>query len=215
MLFIRIRFSRRNPPPGYYHYLYLREDGSPYYSGKGKGKRAWSTNHSVKLPKDQSLIIITHWGLTELWALGLERWHIRWYGRKDNGTGILRNMTDGGEGALGLCERKGVPTGRTSEDFTDEWKKNLSLGSKGKCAGEKNGMYGQIGKNTGKKVYNNGTQEYYFIPGKQTPGFVPGRIPGGTIGNKKGLRWYNNGVITKQFREGLQPEGFVNGRIRK
>jgi hypothetical protein len=110
---------------------------------------------------------------------------------------------------------RGRQTGRTSKDFDDEWKKNLSLGSKGKCSGEDNGMYGQIGKNTGKKVYNNGTEEYFFIPGEQTPGFVLGRIPGGTIGNKKGLRWYNNGIITKQFREGLQPEGFINGRIRK
>lgn len=101
MLFIRRRFSRRNPPPGYYHYLYLREDGTPYYSGKGKGVRAWDKGHTVKPPTDLSLIVITHWGLTELWALALERRHIRWYGRKDNGTGILRNGTDGGEGGNG------------------------------------------------------------------------------------------------------------------
>ena len=85
----------------YYVYAYLRVDGSPYYIGKGKDRRAFVSQHHTAVPPERHRIVFLEKNLTELGALALERRYIKWYGRKNNGTGILRNLTDGGEGNAG------------------------------------------------------------------------------------------------------------------
>ena len=86
----------------YYTYAYLREDRTPYYIGKGKGDRALNKNRKgIKPPKDESRIIFLKQNLTEEEAFKHEVYMIAVLGRKDLGTGILRNRTDGGEGSSG------------------------------------------------------------------------------------------------------------------
>jgi hypothetical protein len=86
----------------YYIYSYLREDHSPYYIGKGSGKRAYTKGpKEVKPPRDKSRVRILKADLTEEEAFLLEKLYILMFGRIDLGTGILRNRSDGGDGASG------------------------------------------------------------------------------------------------------------------
>jgi hypothetical protein len=85
----------------FYTYLWLREDGTPYYVGKGKDDRAFKrASHIQTPPSDIQRIIIQEFE-SEIDAFAAEIFLISYYGRKDLGTGVLRNRTDGGEGQSG------------------------------------------------------------------------------------------------------------------
>lgn len=97
-------------PRRFYVYAFLRSKDSahgskysPYYIGKGNGHRAFAKKgRTAPVPKDRSFIVFIQEGLTEEEAFALECYCINMYGRIDIGTGILRNLCDGGEGASGM-----------------------------------------------------------------------------------------------------------------
>ena len=90
----------------YYTYAYLREDKTPYYVGKGRGNRAYDKRRRIKPPKDKSRILLLKKNLTEAEAFKHEVYMIFVLGRKDLGTGILHNLTNGGEGVSGRVKSK-------------------------------------------------------------------------------------------------------------
>jgi len=107
----------------YYTYAYLREDGTPYYIGKGKNERIDNPLHnSINLPPKERRLFLKQ-NLTEEEAFKHEIYMIAVFGRKDLGTGILRNKTNGGEGASGAVR-------------SDDFKKKISIAQKGKKLSE-------------------------------------------------------------------------------
>jgi hypothetical protein len=94
----------------FYTYAFLRRDGTPYYIGKGSGNRAFQRGRrkGAKLPKNKSRILFLKKGLTEKEAFRHEVYMIAVFGRKDLGTGILRNLTEGGEGMSGWVVTEGT-----------------------------------------------------------------------------------------------------------
>jgi hypothetical protein len=100
-------------PNRFYTYAYLRVDRTPYYVGKGEGRRLYQKHQKgISVPKDKSRIILLKQNLMEKDAFKHEIYMIAVFGRKDLGTGILHNRTNGGEGSSGAIR-------------TDEWKKNI------------------------------------------------------------------------------------------
>jgi hypothetical protein len=121
----------------YYTYAYLREDRTPYYIGKGKGDRVYKKRkNDIKPPKDKSRIIFLKQNLTEEEAFKHEKYMIAVFGRKDLGTGILHNRTDGGEGISGFTHsqetRKKLSELSKGRICKKETKEKISIGNKGK-----------------------------------------------------------------------------------
>lgn len=125
----------------FYVYAYLRKsDLTPYYIGKGKKNRAWQKHAGISVPNDKTKIVILESGLTEIGAFAIERRYICWYGRKDLGTGVLLNKTDGGPGTYALvCDdefKKALSKANTGKKLSARTKEKIGASRRGKPRSE-------------------------------------------------------------------------------
>lgn len=149
-------------PQGYYTYAYIsKKTNLPYYIGKGVDRRMYVSHkkHGITTPRDISQIVVLEEGLTEIGALALERRYIRWYGRKDNGTGILHNKTNGGETSSGHVKTaEQIEKHRAQLKGRSSWTNGERSVRSWECPGP-----GWVRGNAqnGKKWWNNGVSEVW------------------------------------------------------
>jgi hypothetical protein len=184
-------------PRRFYTYAYLRKDKTPYYVGKGQGDRAYRSNGKpCAVPKDKKYIIFLKTLLFEEDAYKHEKYMIAIFGRKDLGTGILYNKSDGGEGCKGVI-------------WTPERRELQSIKNKNRNIKPPN--------QKGKKSWTNGIIQTisFECPGD---GWYLGSLPKPKISeiNKErfsGRKWWNNGIEMKMVFE-CPGEGWNLGRIK-
>ena len=94
----------------YYVYAHRKATtGGIFYIGKGTGRRAWYTIDrnpfwQAVVRKHGFTVEIIEDQLQEWYAYELEQTLIAGYGRRNVGTGILTNITEGGKGVSGIIQ---------------------------------------------------------------------------------------------------------------
>ena len=183
-------------PNRFYTYAYLREDRTPYYIGKGKEDRAFIKNRKgIRPPNDKCKILILKQNLTEEEAFNHEKYMIDVFGRKDLGTGILHNRTDGGEGPSGVIK-------------SEETRRKLSEANKG----EKSHMYGKsLSQETKRKLSELNTGENNPNYGKSHSQETKRKMSEARKGKNVGRKWWNDGCGNTVFAVECPPN-YYKGR---
>jgi hypothetical protein len=130
-------------------YAWLREDGTPYYIGKGTGIRAYRKHRVGSAPLLGHIVFYI--SKDEADAFETETALIWYYGRKDLETGCLRNLTDGGEQPPSFKGKKRTPeslvkavaTRQAGKGFghTEATRQKMSASRKGKVPWNKGKHY--------------------------------------------------------------------------
>lgn len=154
-------------------YQWVREDRTPYYIGIGNPRRPYVGRRRCGRPPSRDRIIILHENLEWEEACRIEKELIAFYGRKDLGTGILRNLTDGGEG---------MPN--PSKEIREKLSKSKS--------GENNPMFGKSrSKETREKISESMSGENNPMFGKSPSKETRDKISGKNSPRYNPRNWYH------------------------
>jgi hypothetical protein len=170
----------------YYTYAYLRKkDRTPYYIGKGQKRRMyaehWRGNGSFT-PKDRDRIIILKHFDNEIDAYKHEMYMIAVLGRKDLGTGILINISNGGEGNSNISQRTRhlISKVHKGKVYDAETRKKISEAKMGtKCPDHLKEHFSKMYSGKGNPNY-----------GKKHSAETLSKISTGTRGKNLKTRWY-------------------------
>ncbi|KKM14305.1 hypothetical protein LCGC14_1707440 [marine sediment metagenome] len=150
------QYGNQSRVNNFYVYVYLDQDNTPFYVGKGRNNRYLIVHHLQnncnnrflknkirKVAVENVRIEFPLKNISEEDAFAYEELFIGMVGRRDQGKGPLCNLTDGGEGNSGYTHsdetRQKLSEIKKGKKFSEEHKRKLSDGQKG----ENHPMYGK------------------------------------------------------------------------
>lgn len=175
-------------------YLYLDEEGRPYYVGMGSLRRPYVKKRWAPRPADKEKILVAPAESREA-AVRMELLLIRHWGRQDRG-GMLMNRTKGGAGLRepSAEAKEKIRASTTGRQRTPEWTRNQIASNEWRVKRENwIGPDGQI-------IFTYPAEIVRDYPGQKLCLRSLGRVKSGRLNNHKGwapLRRVIQGEVSK------------------